>query len=395
MERKWIKVSDLQGEPFRLFFPLGWLAGVFAVSMWPLYFADLYPFYPGAAHARLMILGFIGAFVVGFLGTALPRMLEVPSFSRLELWGFVLLWVAGVLAYAGLWVTAGDAFFLALFAGFVLALARRFPRRQDLPPPAFVLVLWGFVHLFAGLLFLLGMPVLGLGGTWGRLGADLLYQGFLLCPMLGIGTFLFPRLLGYAPMKVTFPGNPAPTPEWRRRAFLAFLAGLLIFAGFWVETWLHARSGAWLRAAAVVLFLFLTVPFWRKNEAGGWYPLAVRVGLAGLVVGLLVFPAAEVLRLPGLHITFMAGFGMLTFLVATRVLYGHGGEIARFRTTLPWAGAVLVLTLAAIGARLAADTWPAHYLGFIWVSVALWIAAAVVWAARVLVFAFFKETEGE
>ena len=395
MAGEMIKVSDLQGEPFRLFFPLGWLAGVFAVAMWPLYFADVYPFYPGMAHARLMILGFIGAFVVGFLGTALPRMLEVPAFGRWELWGFALLWLAGVTAYTGLWLKAGDAFFLALFAGFMLALARRFPLRKDLPPPAFVLVLWGFAHLFAGLLLLLATPAFGWGSAWSRLGADFLYQGFLLCPLLGIGTFLFPRLLGYAPMKVTFPGNPEPTPEWRRRAWLMFLAGLLIFTGFWVEAWLHARAGAWLRAATVLVFLILTVPFWKKNHAGGWYPLAVRAGLWGLAAGLLLFPLAASWRLPGLHLAFMAGFSMLTLLVATRVLYGHGGEIERFQAALPWAGLMLALTLGAIAARVGADFRPENYIALIWVSALLWIVAALVWAVRVLIFVPFKEIENE
>jgi uncharacterized protein involved in response to NO len=65
---------DFGTEPFRLFFPAGVLAGLLGVALWPLHFGGYVAFYPGQVHARLMAFGFFGAFILGFLGTALPRM---------------------------------------------------------------------------------------------------------------------------------------------------------------------------------------------------------------------------------------------------------------------------------------------------------------------------------
>ncbi|MCH7604853.1 NnrS family protein [Patescibacteria group bacterium] len=68
-------------EPYRLFFPLATLAGLMAVSLWPLFYTGVLPFYPGVAHIRIMITGFMGGYIFGFLSTALPRMSGTPRFK--------------------------------------------------------------------------------------------------------------------------------------------------------------------------------------------------------------------------------------------------------------------------------------------------------------------------
>ncbi|MGZ8900435.1 MAG: NnrS family protein, partial [Limisphaerales bacterium] len=76
-----ITSRDIGKEPFRAFFPAGVLAGIFGVALWPLHFGGIVAFYPGQAHVRLMAYGFFGAFILGFLGTALPRMMSAPVFG--------------------------------------------------------------------------------------------------------------------------------------------------------------------------------------------------------------------------------------------------------------------------------------------------------------------------
>ena len=76
--------SHLWSEPFRVFFPAGLAIGMVGVSLWPAYYAGLLSFYPGVAHARLMIQGFMASFIVGFLGTAVPRITSTRPFSRVE-----------------------------------------------------------------------------------------------------------------------------------------------------------------------------------------------------------------------------------------------------------------------------------------------------------------------
>lgn len=57
------------------------------MMIWPLYVWKVTSVYPGMPHARIMIEGFLGCFVTGFLGTALPRLLGVPKVSLLETCG--------------------------------------------------------------------------------------------------------------------------------------------------------------------------------------------------------------------------------------------------------------------------------------------------------------------
>jgi uncharacterized protein involved in response to NO len=71
-------------EPFRIFFAIGLILGIVGVSLWPLYYVGLLTAYPGTSHARLMIEGFMASFVIGFLGTAGPRITSTSHFSRVD-----------------------------------------------------------------------------------------------------------------------------------------------------------------------------------------------------------------------------------------------------------------------------------------------------------------------
>src|SRR6478735_8271833 len=93
-----LRTTDLfYKEPFRLFFPIGALLGVLGVALWPLYYTGVVE-YPAILHARLMIEGFMASFIIGFLGTAGPRLTSAPHFARPE----VLLLITLDLLAAGL-----------------------------------------------------------------------------------------------------------------------------------------------------------------------------------------------------------------------------------------------------------------------------------------------------
>src|ERR1043165_8588856 len=107
-------------EPLPIFFPLGVLVGISGVSLWPLFFSGLHhSFYPGVMHARLMIEGFLGAFVFGFLGTALPRLTGSRPLSRPEFWILVTLYVAAVAIHIAERQVGGDLCFIALLVFFL------------------------------------------------------------------------------------------------------------------------------------------------------------------------------------------------------------------------------------------------------------------------------------
>jgi len=99
-------------EPFRAFFPVGFILGFLGVAVWPLFFLGGISTYPSTVHARLMVEGFLTCFVFGFLGTAGPRVMSVPHFSG----GEVLRPLVAILAANALHLcgkhTLGDASFL-------------------------------------------------------------------------------------------------------------------------------------------------------------------------------------------------------------------------------------------------------------------------------------------
>src|SRR5512137_1146676 len=97
MKRAWRMMRE---EPYRLFFPLGAVAGIWGVMMWPALYAGMLRFYPGEAHTRIMVEGFIGAFVAGFLGTAFPRLTGNRTWSAGELLVVAGLWGMTVVSHA-------------------------------------------------------------------------------------------------------------------------------------------------------------------------------------------------------------------------------------------------------------------------------------------------------
>jgi len=81
------------------------------VLLWPLYVWHITAVYPGLAHSRIMVEGFLTCFVVGFLGTALPRLLDVPRTTpvtadwmpavRMSHYAYAAVaWIIGVLIWA-------------------------------------------------------------------------------------------------------------------------------------------------------------------------------------------------------------------------------------------------------------------------------------------------------
>src|SRR5690349_16495453 len=106
--------SALSQEPFRIFFPLAVLVGMTGAALWPLHFAGVYTFYPGQIHARLMAYGFFGGFILGFLGTALPRMLSVKPLASWEAAFLMAIYGAMVAALLATKTAVGDGLFVLL-----------------------------------------------------------------------------------------------------------------------------------------------------------------------------------------------------------------------------------------------------------------------------------------
>jgi len=341
--------------------------------------------YPGVAHARIMIQGFLTAFVVGFLGTALPRLLDVPRITLGETLGFAVAIVGtAVLQAAGLefW---GNQLFLVTLCALLFLLGVRSVVRKDTPPPGFVLVLLGLAGAIAGTCILvLGhaapavvpLPV----GVFGRL---LLNQGFLLLPVMGIGAFLLPRFFGL-PNRQSFPESLALPPGWLRLAGFAAACGLAVLASFALEARGATRPAFGLRALAVAGYFAREVPFFRSGFGGGTLALGLRVALLAFPVGyglMAVWPGRASSLL---HVVFLTGFSLITLVVASRVILGHSGQSEKFRARLGPVLAMIGLIVLAMATRVSADWLPAIRMTHYAYAALVWIAGVVVWGAAIL-----------
>lgn len=369
-------------EPFRIFFPAATLVGVIGVALWPLHLLGIAGSYPGQAHAQLMMHGFFGGYIVGFLGTAMPRMLSVAALRK----GEAMLLLAIFLVMAGLCASGNlrwaNGCYLALLAAFVAMMAPRFAGRKDLPPPGFVLVGMSILSAAAGsaLAIFSGEEAGMFRLTLQRL---LSYQGFVLLPILGIGPFILPRFFGLA-SRHDLPESREMTGAWNRKAWLALATGLGILISFALEAGGMIRIAYALRFALTAGYILMEMPVRKGPESSNIFGLSIRGSLAAIAGGFLAVALFPAYRVGLLHITLIGGFAVITFAVATRVLFGHSGNLGALKGRNRWFAISTGLMLFGMATRISGDFWPkimaSHYI----YGAILWIVGVTVWSAYAL-----------
>lgn len=365
----------LAAEPYRVFFASGAVWSVIGVALWPLFYGQHLGFYPNIVHARLMIEAFGGAFVVGFLGTAGPRMATAPKLTPLELgWLFALHQASGV-SHLCLKTAQGDGLFLLLLSSLLLCLVIRVVKfRKESPPPQMLLALTGLGCGIAGAGLLLA-PATFSDPRSLRFANLLLYQGLLLPPVLGIGSFVFPRMLGG-----DF-GEPKSPAEVRAKLIRALAASVLIVGSFVLEARGLILAGYALRTAVAMAYLLIEV---RWRNAPGDAPRGSLttgllwshgLGFLGLALAGFFYPQHISIE----HLLYIGGFGMLTLIVGSRVLFGHSGDLAGFFVRSKWVRFLVFLgILAAITRATPAwvpSTTVSHHIYGAWT----WGLLALLW----------------
>lgn len=338
----------LAAEPYRVFFFSGAVWSIIGVALWPLFYARMLGFYPGFVHARIMIEAFGGAFVVGFLGTAGPRMATAPKLAPAELfWLFALHQACGV-SHLTLHLAWGDGFFIALLVSLLLSLVIRVARfRKEMPPPQMLLALTGLVCGIAGAVMHLSAATL-MDPQRLRLANLLLYQGLLLPPVLGIGSFVFPRMLGG-----DF-GDPKTAAQSQAKLLRASAAAVLLAGSFFLEAHGLVTAGYALRALVAAGYLLIEVT-WKTRQSGSlttglfW---ALAVGWLGIVLAPLHYEQRVSIE----HLLYIGGFGMLMLIVGSRVLFGHSGDLEGFFAKSKWARFLIFLGILAAATR-ATPAW--------------------------------------
>lgn len=365
-------------EPFRIFFPLGLLLGAIGVALWPLYVWHAIEFYPANAHVRLMIEGLMGSFIIGFLGTAGPRLLDARPLSPVETSTLFALQILNAFLQLVQHQGAGDIVFLVLLLTFLGMMATRARTAQDLPPPNFVLVLFGLLNAIVGIFVITAAKSMANGLFANQLGSLMLNEGFVLFPILGVGAFFFPKLLGGA--------KPEPSDLriaaalWRKRAAIAALTALVIWSSFVLEAFGWTRTAAFVRGATTLAYFITQGHLLEKPSGPPFLARCFRLGALLLVAGLFLPVALPGYRLANLHLTFIGGFSIILFTVSTRVILGHAGESHLFRKRLRFLIAALALLVLATIARVGADFIPPARNSHLVYAALIWLLGATVWA---------------
>jgi uncharacterized protein involved in response to NO len=377
MNKLW---SLVKSEPYRIFFPLGWLAGLIGVTYWLLISTQIISSYNPLFHGLIQIELFALAFAVGFLLTALPKFLRTPTTTNLEFLSFLVNYF--VLAIALL--TNSNKLSQFLFIAILLQILRfailRFKQRKASPPDSFLLVAFGLLQGVLGSLTLLApCPIFPM------LGQKLIEQGMFLSLSLGIGTFLGPRLMGLVDVTnaiVNTPGAGRKALPWHEDPRLAvFSYGVLIASSFLIETGINRDLGIFIRAitTTICLYHFGVLKFPRSPSI-----VAVLVGMSlwTMASGLWLAAFVPLHEIGALHLTYIGGFALLIFAIGAQVISSHGGYPGLWSEHKAWAKLTLILVASSAVLRAIASLFPSYYFSFLAISAICLDIAFLLWGLK-------------
>jgi uncharacterized protein involved in response to NO len=122
------------------------------------------------------------------------------------------------------------------------------------------------------------------------------------------------------------------------------------------------------------------MPLKSAPQSKNIFGAGVRIALVGILSGFLAIAFYPAYRVGLLHLTLIGGFAVITFVVATRVLFGHSGNIAKLKERNRWFLVSLGIMLFAMATRISGDFWPkimaSHYI----YGAILWIVGVLIWA---------------
>lgn len=391
--RTWVRCQDLWGEPFRLFFPLALLAGILGVLVWPLVLHGWIERAPGEIHTRLMTLGLFGGFIVGFLGTSLPRLFKATPFRSGETFPLCALFFGATVLYFFGEIALGDALFCLVSVLLLSLSGARFRKRREWPAPSFVMLIPAALCLLGGLGIAELNRLAEASMEASLLERLLLYHGFVLLSLLGAGAFLLPRFLRLGLRRRYEAIGPADK-TWRRSALLGLSIGLCIIGSYFVDAFGPGKVGVLMRVIFVLGYLAWEMPVERLRFSRlGVDPILV-IGLLMIPLGILCSGWLPGYRVAFSHIEIAGGFGLVTLGVATRVVFGHTGQREQLERFHPWLTLSFVLVLLGVATRIFGELVPRLMISHYNYGAYCWIAGAVVWGACVLTKVIRPDPEG-
>jgi uncharacterized protein involved in response to NO len=210
-----------------------------------------------------------------------------------------------------------------------------------------------------------------------RLGSLMLNEGFVLFPILGVGAFFFPKLLGGA--KAEPSDLRIAASLWVKRAAIAVVTAMVIWSSFVLEALGWIRTAALVRGLTTLTYFVTQGHLLEKPGGPPFLAHCFRLGALLLVAGLFLPVAFPGYRLANLHLTFIGGFSIILFTVSTRVILGHAGQSQLFQKRLRFLIAALALLVVATITRVGADFIPPARNSHLVYAALIWLLAATIW----------------
>jgi uncharacterized protein involved in response to NO len=357
-------------EPYQPFFFSGLLISLLGLGIWLLFQLGWISFYPMQEHAFLMIMGFLLAYIIGFLMTAVPKMSQTQSAQNWEIGiGLFLLWLQTSLALSG-WIQLNYAIGIFQLGFLLFFIFRRLRVKKANPPKGFVFLPFGLLSGMVGCL-LLSFPQLS--GSFVLLGKGLLYQAFILNLILGLGSRLVPALT-----RVSGALDVRASGSEKVSAYVG-LASALILA-FLLEAFVSPSLGNILKFWIIAWMAVDKFKIFRPRSVPGFLGTGIRSSIYFLAFGFLLAGLFPVYGIHFLHLSYIGGFALLTFLISTRVVLAHGGYDLSIELKSRHLVTFLILVVAIAISRVMMGFHSGARGPFLWILTASWLALVSLWA---------------
>lgn len=354
-------------EPYRLFFPLGAIFLLWGILLWLPQIWNPGE-YPVLVHRYLMLNGFMGSFIAGFLMTAVPKFSKTFSARISEVFLFFVVTIVGI------WFAYQDneklLFLLSAIQPLIILffLFSRITKRKENPPYSFIFIFVGlFLWLVSALLILF---------IDSEAFKNLHYEGAIAAIILGVGSRLIPGILGHVEI-VAAQREKYEKPQ----SIIATVPPHFFFLVFTFAAsyFLSSTIGSLLRAGVV---LIIALSYWQllklpKTKSALTYCIWGTGWLITISFLLKAFWHEGMIHAS--HSFFISGIVLLTLLISIRVLQSHGpqkSELEHKKTIY----VIFFLVLLAAVSRVCAYLMPESYLTHLGYSSLVLTLGVLIWA---------------
>lgn len=369
-----MKLITLKERPYQILFLLGGCMAFLGTIFWFQFLDNQLKFFPAPNHAATMIGAFLFSFISGFLFTAGPKFTNshLPSKGQV-LFQFAIIALAASLSFLGLikW-----AFVCQLFAfiNLIIFLLMRFIKRRNNPPLNFLFVPVGLLMGIISTLIHLYFYFIDADYFLLNFAQTLFYRGFIYALFLGIGARLFPVLLGHSEMdQINLPIKIANISKSPMLLFtVLFFITSIIFS---------MLSNRWSNFLLATVTIFIAIKDWKilsLPKRKSCHAYAIYLALWFLILGPLLAFIWPVYEIDFLHLTYIGGYGLLTLVVAMRVIFSHGGHNLEKNENSYIIFGIALLTISASFFR-AYSPFADNFWTSIQISGLVWISMLIIW----------------